>query len=787
MFVLNNIYELIDERTEYISFDIYDTLLFRLVRHPERVFEKTYERRPALFPSYIDAKDWREIRTTTERFVREKKKDDEIKFDEIYKNLPEIIKNRDRIKKEELECEKENSFINEEVAEVLYHLVDTYKKKIILVSDMYLPRKAIEDILKYNGFKIQYISDIFISSEIKLTKRTGKLFNYVKEQLSCNYEQIIHIGDNRISDVLQPTMLGIKTVYYPIRSEAFARHPYISYEVQQYGYICDEIHMIRILAAQVFEISDETERFWFEIGAMIIGPLFTYAVEWVLDIAEENKICNIFPMMREGKFLTRLLKNAQKQRQWSGKIVPMYISRNALYPALLSVLKQKDIEYNLSTHKMTVGRLFEIFGLKEEIKYFSEFRDYTLVEAKKIYIGDETLNEKIEKYFYDDRLIQKIRDVNQEMDGPFFRYLQMLKLDQEPYITFDVGWRGNAQNAIQRILNRHGVENKGIHLLINGKKFIMRQHNLEDGCDIRGFTGNFGKNENYINEVIIPIFEMFLMCEEGTTVGYEVHEGESKPIIKKILYDKEQLKMMQFVQNGIISFQEQFFKLRNKKGKLINQRPEELLMLVGRLMNYPTKREALEIGKMKYDQNFGIDETWQIISETKLEKYRDMGYGDFLFNHEDREDEWYQGMDTCLDGLANYKKIMFSKRYIRQYEYCLFVERICKLKGKFILVGAGNHLIDIVAFLEIMGERERIVGVVDSNKYLQHLQVCGYEVFPLEKRMECEQYVITAVSKKTIRELIFKLTELFGTNIIINHMYGGGNYKRGILNSEIYI
>ena len=125
-----------EQDIKVISFDIYDTLLFRMVRHLERIFDKTYENCPTLFPDYIDAREWREIRSKTEQFVRVGK--EEISLDEVYSSLPKIIANRDDIKAQELLCEKDYSYINTDMAELIQKIVDDYGKKVILTSDMYL-------------------------------------------------------------------------------------------------------------------------------------------------------------------------------------------------------------------------------------------------------------------------------------------------------------------------------------------------------------------------------------------------------------------------------------------------------------------------------------------------------------------------------------------------------------------------------------------------------------------------------------------------------------------------
>jgi predicted HAD superfamily hydrolase len=759
------------DNVSYVSFDIYDTLLFRMVRHPARIFDRTYEAAPYLFPAYIDAREWREIRTKAEQFARGKKKGFEISIDDIYDELPQIIENREEIKRLEIECESKNSYLNTELTEFLFSVVDKFKKKVILVSDMYLHKEHMKKILEENGLNLKYVHKIYISSESGYTKRSGRLFDYIIKELACGADKILHIGDSRKSDYLAAKERGMKAYFYPLCSEVFSKYPYTRYEVEKYGYICDEIHTLRLIASRIETAGeDKNKKFWRELGSMIMGPILTFAAEWVLDTAEANGIKRIYPMMREGKFLASLLQQAKIHRNWDGIIQPMYISRRALYPALLSVLKPKDIDYIISTKKMTVGRLFELLDAVKYGESFRKYWNYNLIETKKIYDKDGSVFSRIEACLHDEQVIKEIRDHNRNADEYFFGYLKGLGLDKGPYITFDVGWRGNAQNAIQRIMNKHNVEVKGLHLLINGIKSLISEHNLEDNCEIRGFTGSFGKNESYLNEIIIPIFEMFLMCDEGTTIGYEQRGDEYIPILDNVHYDKYQLEMMSCVQKGIMNFQKKYFELCKIKRAEIRQDPGQLLMLVGRMMNAPTRKEANMIGEMQYDQNFGINESWTIISDQKLEEYKKLGYTEFVYQEKAREDEWYQGMDACLNGLDNYKKICFLKRNGLQYKYALFVERICKSEKTFVLVGAGDRLKDVIAFLNILDETKRIEMVMDSNPFLQEIEVCGQKVFPISTKTKSNCFVITAINKTVVEEISELLKDIHGKDVKIISM-----------------
>ena len=760
------------EDVDYVSFDIYDTILFRNTRIPYQIFDKTYEMVSFLFPDYIDACEWREIRIYAEKYAKEKKGKSEVTLEDIYREMPKIIEHCEQIMEAEIETELKNTFLNPEMVEILYNIKEKYRKKILLTSDMYLSKENIQKILVAHGFNISFVECIYVSSEVGVRKSDGGMYALMCQELKCRPEKIMHIGDNWEADYVRAKKAGIQSIYYSLISEARNRYPYLDYEKEYYGEIGKEIYAMRLLAADNKLKGEEKE--WFEIGAMVLGPLLTCAAEWVLDVAEKTNIYNIYPMMREGYFLTKILKNAAKERNWQGVIKPLYISRKALYPALLSVLKQKDVEYLLNTRRMTVGGIIDLFEVEDDLPELFEYKDKLLCDATEIMVNEKSIYQILNEYFTSNSKVEKIKEQKQDVDEIIWKYFEGMKMDKEAFITLDVGWRGNAQNAIERIRKKRRASSKSVHLLVTGKKEILKERNLEDSTDIRGFTGNFGKNFRQISDIMIPIFEMFFMCAEGTTIGYKINNQSVIPICKKIEYKEEQLKMMEIVQEGILSFQEVFYTISKCEKTKIRVDADEVLKIATRLTAMPTKREAELIGKMQYDQNFGVDSTWTIINSSSFELYKELGYNKFVSQKLAREDEWYQGMDVCIDSLFNYKRIMFHRRNSIAYQYAMYAERICEEFDTFVLVGAGKRIKQLLFFLKLMNEMDKVEFAIDNNNLLQGENILGINIHSMEKKSKSNCYVITTNQRKIINELTVQLQELNGIDIKILTIYKGG-------------
>ena len=85
-------------------------------------------------------------------------------------------------------------------------------KRIILVTDYYLPRSAIDRYLYF--FRINLFDDIFCSSEFGATKAKGDLYQIVIKKIGSDTGKVLMVGDSRISDWLNAKKIGIGAFHY---------------------------------------------------------------------------------------------------------------------------------------------------------------------------------------------------------------------------------------------------------------------------------------------------------------------------------------------------------------------------------------------------------------------------------------------------------------------------------------------------------------------------------------------------------------------------------------------
>ena len=188
---------------EYISFDIFDTLLVRPCIHPTDIF--------ALIAEKVNSKygiDFYSMRIHAENGLNN------ANIYEIYDAIQKNFNLSEEIKKdlmeEEIALESKLLYPREDVKNI-YDLAVQHNKKIIVISDMYLPSEILLRILKDKGF--DKIEHVYVSNEYAARKDEGKLFDIVINNIKTH--NVLHIGDNMISDYKVPRNKGLQAIHYP--------------------------------------------------------------------------------------------------------------------------------------------------------------------------------------------------------------------------------------------------------------------------------------------------------------------------------------------------------------------------------------------------------------------------------------------------------------------------------------------------------------------------------------------------------------------------------------------
>ena len=298
------LYFIQDKMYELFTFDIFDTLITRCVPQSWHIFLEVQHSlqmhcdRPGIQKSLIG--NFAYIRRDTERFMYRRVCDNqkgEITLDEIYDFISRdyFLDSADKeyIKQLEIEVETRTMTPIMRGINIVKHL-KREGRRVALISDMYLDSETIRTFLTTVDRVFRDIP-IYVSCEYSKKKNTGALFETVRREEKVSYSQWSHCGDNWNGDFVQPSALGISSIYMESVSA-------LTYETMMLsdGHVSREkLYTVGTSRRLRTEFQNDKQTYGISFG----GPFFFPYVYWVIGQSRRMGIDELYFVARDGAIL----------------------------------------------------------------------------------------------------------------------------------------------------------------------------------------------------------------------------------------------------------------------------------------------------------------------------------------------------------------------------------------------------------------------------------------------------------------------------------------------------
>lgn len=644
---------IIVDKYELISLDIFDTLLLRAVSKPDDIFVQLWRRlKNDSRVCDITEEEFRKLRIEAERRARNKTESREVFLQDIYAQIPDFLcRDKQWMQEQELACEAQYCYANPDMPGLLQQILQS-GKRVVLLSDMYLNREQISCLLEHNGIAPRQFDSIIISCENNCSKQSGQLYRVLLDQYSdIQPERILHIGDNRNSDYEQAQQYGINAMHYDVIPEKM--YGIYDYEKIRHNVPQKELKSLRKLAASHYAGDDAAEKQIFELGASVAGPFLSLYIAHVVRRLRALDIHRIYPFMREGYLLGELLKREAAHQDYPLVVHPIYISRKVTYLPSIAKVNQEEIENMIGTRNLTVAEALEMAGLKKEsFAELSAYYDMPMKESHTQRFGDRTLKEYIIDRLLEPEHIASMEQFICRERKKLITYLQQEIGDLCGIATIDIGFFGRIQLWMEQCLQLEKIPYKMKHFLAVG----LTGDKVADGIDFEGYYSTFAENMDLVTTIhrTTDIVEKLISVTEGSTIGYRKEQERMVPLQGKPL---KHGKFTDTVFAGILEFQRLWHGFECCKPQIAadciaNRR--EALMIMHRLIDMPRRSEAELLKDIEADTNFGTQYSKGIITPQHLALLQEKGT-DYIdrcnvsYTYDNSNITWPKGVVTLAD------------------------------------------------------------------------------------------------------------------------------------------
>lgn len=603
-----------DPKISVVSFDIFDTLVQRVLERPVDVF--------TLMESFVGeltsgrVQSFGKTRYLAEKMARTRKtslnpESNEVTLEEIYEVFVSSgdmsIEQARAAMDEELRLERK-FLIRKEDGINLLNAAKAAGKRVVIISDMYLPKEFLTSML--SGLGVSGYDDFYVSRDYDVRKHDGRLFDVVAQDLGIESGPAwLHIGDNQVSDIDMAKVRGISTMKVVrgpenlMRSKKYAdlylktRGERTIWDSIQLGLIAKEFHADT--AGKVY-LDTHFSGSPYQLGYAGMGPLLSGFAIWLARKALADGVSDLYFLARDGDVMKRVFDVIAPSIAPSIKTHYIYSSRRAAQVAGIDSAEAIMRMCATQFHGADLGTfLYEKFGLAS-----------SAVDANVLAAHGFALSDRIVRQDLMGRVLDLCLDLSEaifaqskcERDN-YLSYLRAHGVDSAKVIGLvDIGYAGSMQQSLSQMLGRSNIH--GYYFMSFSKASAVSAA----GNPVRGFFGDFIEKQTSKHPIasLGLCFEMLFTNCDGSLVRFDADPktGRVTPVFDNAAIELKRRTLLPVVQTGAVAFAADVTRYFGNHLSVIEFDPQSTLRVFVDFLEHPGGRDAEMLEGWKFEDSF---------------------------------------------------------------------------------------------------------------------------------------------------------------------------------------
>ncbi|QTN27262.1 glycosyltransferase [Rhodoferax sp. AJA081-3] len=416
-------------------------------------------------------------------------------------------------------------------------------KRVVLASDMYLPRAVIESMLAAHG--ITGWHTLYLSSDVGLRKDSGALYRHMLTQEQVTPDQMLMVGDNEHSDVQIPGDMGMK-VWHVMRPVELAQAATRLGPLVKQALTGNDLHeeltlglLLRASLAPVFypqfSSRDLVPASYQAMGYTVLGPLVLSFVQWLAQQAAADGMDRLYFLSREGEFLKTVYDLWTPQSDTAPPSQYLVMSRRAVTVPMIRAMEEIEAIARTPYFENDVAAFVrERYGVVlTEDEWASLARQGFLREDRQVEVTDGQI-EHIKPLLaaLSPRILAQAKA---ELPG-VLAYLDGMGLnDGKKFALVDVGYSATIQGRLNQLL---GGKVHGYYMMTDSRARAVssRFDVMVQGC--------FGQYVHFTDDATAMLRQSFdleklLSSDEAQIIRYNLQpDGTVAPEVRVLSRDE---------------------------------------------------------------------------------------------------------------------------------------------------------------------------------------------------------------------------------------------------------
>lgn len=528
-------------RYDVISFDLFDTLVFRSTASPLDVFWLVGEE------LYIS--NYRKIRHDIEVECRQHSETGEVSIEDIYR----VIEERFGVELSagvqcELEMEYRVCFANPYMKAVVEALTQM-GRRMIVTSNMYLHRDQLQELLKRCGYALD---EIYVSCDMGCSKRHGQLQRKVNVLLG--HQRVVHVGNHYRMDVEGSRMAGWSAYYYPNVNEL--GKPYLPKEM---SVLCGSVYAALVNTTLMNGLPQDP---YYEYGYAYVGYLVVGFLQWIDRLVRTESIDKLL-------FVARDMDVVYRAYQLYAPSVPSaYVKASRTSSIHLSFERHIDhfFDWHIRRRISSVSTLAEVLEeleLNDLLPYLDDFG----LSQQEVLTRENAGTLKQVLYAHRDQILA---DYAVEMEAAKRYYGEQIG-DAKHICFVDLGWKGSTSNSLEYFLKEtcgRKIQVSSALLGTEGHPFVdakLDQGKFHSYIFSSQENADIMRVHNRNGNIWRRIYEILFTSKERSLLKFTLDENDQVDFVylRKELRDPQ---IIDSLQQGILDFVRDYRQVQERLG-----------------------------------------------------------------------------------------------------------------------------------------------------------------------------------------------------------------------------
>jgi len=615
------------DRAEVVSFDVFDTLLYRTVEPPDylkrlaaNLATERYSSRGYPLTTELILYVRQESEARQRRLARRAGSDTECRLSGVIHEMlyrlfgPGVADADTRLLVDnELEIERQHLRVADGVPELLQQL-KSRNKRVICTSDTYLEQTHLQEIFVHLGVS-RWIDAIYASSEYGFGKYSGRLFQEILKTEGIEPRQLIHVGDSYQSDVRGAVKAGVPAVFL-FDIERLGRRRRIAREIGSVRSVAlpnrpaTQIKAQELATPELAPLSLDRQPEIYRIGFDILGPAFTVFVLDVIREADRIGAADIYYLAREGRLFRQLheiLTAGVAELQHLKQLRHHYLYVSRLATSLPAVRRLSARELHLTSYRdrdATLAECLAAFGLDP-----IDFSDLSVDFASR----DQTAKADL---FANPEFSNRVAAWSQEARARLRAYLAQKGFfnPEQVKVLVDIGWNA----TIQANLTQAFEDDPEFPLVVG--YYFGRRYRHEDylvsprSCFMPGrlFDQRRPAGAEHAIGHCLELFELAAAAPHGATLGFEAQDAQVAPVLSK--EGGELTRELKLLQSGIVDYASSFAQYHGSRGVDLAALRGQSHARLAQLILRPTAAQAGALRNLSHPLDWGSTQHRPLIS-----------------------------------------------------------------------------------------------------------------------------------------------------------------------------